>query len=691
MSPATPFLRINGRTGLEPRRIGWPTAAALRVVAVSNGPLELAALPDGVLGLASPSGDLGGLALPPWLAVDADGRTLLLDRRGRLLRLGLADRAFRRVPGLGGDGVRVIACTHRSLAIADRDAGRVLVYDAQSFGLRAVLDARAVGEPFRPASLYADGNDLLILDTAGRRVLGLHDGREAPRLLLALPAGAPAVDRVLRTRDGRIVVKVADAPRLLVFAADGMGEGEIDQAAALRSTMVPPPVRFDNHGRFRPHGSRGPAFDRDGHVVEVRPDEPAGPPSLACTGAWVSRALDGRRDDARWHRLTVRLASFPPGTSLRVRTLTANEDSIDGRDPASLDADAWDLAFTAAAPLQPLRASEGRVQEGWVQSEPGRHLWLRVELAGAGRTTPSVLRMDVAYDGPAAGDLLPAVFKEDRAAWRFLQRFLGVTEDELGLIETRIEERGHIVDPRLASPEQLELMAERLGLVLEENWDEAAKRRLLEAARGLLTRRGTPAAVQAQLAAVLAALSGREVASLMGFPRLLEGYAERRWIRLGTNSAGLDQAAPIWCRAMSGRVRLGEPVREGEAQVAGPGDESTDDVRAHAHRFRVFVPATFLPNQAAIDAFQRAVGREKPAHTKHELHRVRPGFVVGRQATLGLDTILGDLRPLRLGGGDAAAPAGARLGIDATLVAGEPGPGVVLRPGLRIDRNGLRI
>lgn len=690
-APARPFLRLDGRTGLTPGPRGWPTGAAHQLTAPPSAALELAALADGPLGLASPNDDLGGLALPPWLAVDAESGVLLLDRRGRLIRLDPGADRFRPLPGLREAAWSTVAATAQSIALAAPDLGRLEVRDARNLSLRAVLDTRMMGARFRPVALAGLGDVLWILDAEAKRVLALRNGQERPREAFRLPDDAPAVNRILPTVDGRVALKIADQPKLRIFSADGTSLGEADQTAELRRVVAEPPFRLDGRGRFRPHGAAGPAFDRDGRTVDIRPDEPAGPQAFARDGFWISTALNGGADDARWHRFSIRLERFPPGSWLLVRTLTANGTAIDGRDPSIIEAEGWDLALRATAALQPANPDEGLEQDGWVPSPPGRYLWLRVELAGTGYATPAVGRIDVRHDGSMPADLLPPVFREDPEAARFLDRFLDLPAAELEHVEARLADRERIVDPRLATPEDLSRLARNLGVVLEESWDEADRRRLLTGVRRELTRRGTPAALEAQLAAVLAAVSGRDLVRLAGFPRLLEGFRERRVWRVGRGAPRLGEAVPIWCERDGPGARLGTPIVEGEARLAGPGDDATSDLRAFAHRVRIFVPAAFLRDQDALDAFERAIRREKPAHVAHKLHRVRAGVIVGRQSTLGLDTILGDRKPLRLGDGAPGPGSGARLGVDAKLGAGRQGRGIRLTEGLRLTKSGPRI
>jgi hypothetical protein len=61
----------------------------------------------------------------------------------------------------------------------------------------------------------------------------------------------------------------------------------------------------------------------------------------------------------------------------------------------------------------------------------------------------------------------------------------------------------------------------------------------------------------------------------------------------------------------------------------------------HAHRFRVVLPAAWVPTVDAEQAIRRVIESEKPAHTSYELNLIQPGLRVGVQSTVGVDTILG--------------------------------------------------
>ena len=68
----------------------------------------------------------------------------------------------------------------------------------------------------------------------------------------------------------------------------------------------------------------------------------------------------------------------------------------------------------------------------------------------------------------------------------------------------------------------------------------------------------------------------------------------------------------------------------------------------YAHRFRVFVPSSWVRTAKDEEMIHRALREEKPAHASYDLCLVEPRFRVGLQSTVGIDTILGAWPQARL-------------------------------------------
>jgi phage tail-like protein len=83
---------------------------------------------------------------------------------------------------------------------------------------------------------------------------------------------------------------------------------------------------------------------------------------------------------------------------------------------------------------------------------------------------------------------LPALYERDDLMTRFLMLF----ESFWRPIEHRIEHMHLYFDPQMAPAEVLPWLASWLGLVLDEHWSEAQRRRLIASAASLYRKRGTP-------------------------------------------------------------------------------------------------------------------------------------------------------------------------------------------------------
>ena len=221
---------------------------------------------------------------------------------------------------------------------------------------------------------------------------------------------------------------------------------------------------------------------------------------------------------------------------------------------------------------------------------------------------------------------------------------------------------------------------------MEGSWNSEQKRRLLAAAPEYYERRGTLEGLRFILRIYLANITGiRELADegigqapgVSAFPVLVEGYRRREFLMLQDEEhSRLNRNHPLWSPAVVGRLQLDVFAREGKVRLVSTGDPERDFFHEHAHRFQVFLPSTWLRSKADEALLQRALDREKPAHTKYELCLVEPRFRVGIQSTVGVDTIIGDYPVAVLAGstGETDVPVNRpprqRLGYD-TVLGGE--------------------
>jgi phage tail-like protein len=332
------------------------------------------------------------------------------------------------------------------------------------------------------------------------------------------------------------------------------------------------------------------------------------------------------------------------------------------------------------------------VHEFLIQSREGQYLWLKLQLAGDGYTTPAVGSMWVHYPRESYLQYLPAVYAADDESRWFLERFLSIFQTEWDDLERRIEEIARYFDPQaVPGGDFLTYLARWLALPLEGAWDWKQKRHLLEAAPQIYPRRGMIDGLRDYLRIYLQNITGLAPEDRTDYPQIVEGFRERQRLMLSVEDlATLGRGAPLWSPSAVGRLQLDVFAREGEVRLVSIGDPERDLFHEYAHRFRIFVPAAWVRTAEDERMVRRALDAEKPAHTRYDLCLVEPRFRVGLQSTIGLDTVIGAYPVARLAcphetDAPPSRPPRHCLGYD-TILAGRPadGPSLQLAPGTRV-------
>jgi phage tail-like protein len=710
-------------------RLGWRTGSSAQISV--GAVLQLAAAPDGPLGLAWRDGSLGGLTLPRGMALDAAGTLYLLAPR-RLWTISAFNRAtgqFAPLPGMGGAGTaprrfrrpQGIAIGERRLYIADMGNRRVQVFDLPTLTLLYLWTL-----PRRPIDAVAQGNVAYVLDSR-RRIYRHTAGTDDLRLVIDGSAMPGRWRRLALDQAGRIyVLDHADTARLLMFHPGDHSEPQHDaaeiiaDAGAVRERFAPPAIRlrFDQRHPERsffrlpmsltrpcpvPEAAPPPAgrqhaealFDRAGRRVHVDPAEVIEPRLYATTGEWISRPLDSTIFGCQWHRVELELDQLPAGTSVCIQTFSADDEFTPL--PAA-NAPLWQQGYRAVGAVQPPPGDPaGQTvpqppNDFLVQSRQGQYLRLRITLHSDGFATPRLRGLRLHFPRESYLAYLPAVYAADETNRWFLERYLSLFQTDWDALERVIAAGSAYADPdAVPAGPALDALAQRFGLPIEREWRAEERRVLLQQLRAFYRERGTVAGLRAYLRAYLQKLSGLPPAEQGAFPLIAEGWRERPRPDLpatgGTAGAGLLQ---LWGAAAVGRLQLGATARVGAARLVDHGDPQRDLFRAYAHRFRVYVPAAWIADAAAERMLQRAIAAEKPAHVAHELRLVEARLRVGVQSTVGVDTILGAYPQARLSCADAEAQRApgraprSRLGYDTVLAdARGAAPEVVLT----VERN----
>lgn len=360
-------------------------------------------------------------------------------------------------------------------------------------------------------------------------------------------------------------------------------------------------------------------------------------------GRVVTYRLDSGTHGTRWGRLFLD-ACIPPRTDVRLGFLTSDDEEPPGTPLPWLPADRGsgtihrpDLTppLPSAVLLDAARAPGGRPllrrptgREGpWAQipagdryetyetpvvAEPGRYLWIVLELSsGTEALTPRVRALRVERPGHQLLRQLPRAWSRDEGDADFLQRFLAPAEGMLHELDDRAARRELLVDPSTVPQEALHWLASFAGLALDRRWPEPARRTLVASAYRLFRRRGTLASLTEMLGIYL----GRE-------PVIVE-----RWRLRGVPGGVLGGTPGSRAVPVLGRLRVG-----------GTGPEE-DGYRTAAHRFTVLVHRALSAEQLAV--VRTILDLDKPAHTLYDICELGRGMRVGRQAHLGLTSVVG--------------------------------------------------
>ena len=768
--PHDPYsLLLGGHIGPEPE-IGWRVRRLENAeFAAGSRALVLSPAPGAERSVAEPSGSFGGLRPPINVAIGPHGEVLLLDPvSGRLLRFDPCCCEFKALPCTTRalhepddpcalpprhrlrrvaldhlhDALGLAACGN-TLYIADGGHQRIVRWDLQSLVPRGELrlpaaERAALVLPWSPGSLAIDGQGRLYAADAANRRIDRFDARGAwqrrfdtPRLVWHIAIDCcDCLHAMLMEASGLWPLPAAGGaavwqwqspgpipPTVLRWENDTAAPAEVDLRSDRLDDFACPPLAIDSDGRLHLHckDERGcaaadpceprkdaaPLFDARGQCV--RPEGQVLAPRYRRRGRYLSQALDSEIDDCTWHRVELR-GCMPAGCSVTLRTLTAdillNEAELD-----VLDDSAWSVPVVATT------MAEGR-WDALIRSEPGRHAWLSLELAGDGFETPQVDAALVEYPRISLRRYLPAVFGMERTSADFTDRFTAIFDASLRSIEGRLDRQAMLFDPLSAPAEGLDghadflgWLASWIGLALSRDWPESRRRQYLKSAARWYPKRGTQAGLRGQLLLLLGldpASEGcadeRPAPRVNCLPRhpaarcvplplnckpaparlpaeppqlVLEHFKLRRWLFAGRARLGDDSV--LWGERIVNRSQLGTApteapaacapadagaaaagtrggARAGHSQLIGTPDPLRDPLLVHANRVSIFVPACVRTRPADERALRQLLATEVPAHVQADLQLVEPRFRVGIQAMVGLDSVI------------ARTPQGVKLG-----------------------------
>ncbi|WP_454698343.1 phage tail protein [Arthrobacter humicola] len=682
------------------QRAGWRLDRSISSgVQTTHGPLTLRPEPSAPQVLTDSTGSFGGLTVPSGVAAGSGGEILVLDQSGhRVLRLDPASQSFIPLgcltsdPSLLGGATGIAVTSYGDVVLADPVHRRVLLISGDGRGVRAVLgpfsapagsvpmvtspdwaipDGGAFPEPQWPIGDLAPWSPIAVAAGGGRIVVV-----DAVRSLLVLftefgrwcatvdgsGAGLPALaNPIAVTVDQRGRIYVLEAGKATVRQLDpcGVAITDVDSPEPYRDNFRPVMVAVDANGRlcvsdragclglgppeelWACHSGleavAGLAFDHQGNPVlvnasqrcVVRLSDGNGYPR---TGEALFEPLDSGWTGRVWHRVEV-TGCIPPGTSIRIDTLTG-EAEFDADTVQAMPPDRWVAGPQFRGDGSPCS------QDLLIRSAGGRYLWLRAVLTGDGTSTPVLEAVRVEAPRDTSTRFLPAIYTADPAAGDFTQRFVALFDTLNASINRHLDVLPAFFDPwAVPDGEQglggksdygdfLSWLAEWVGAVSDAGLPARTRRALIARAAQLYAKRGTLDGV----AETVGLVSGSTV-------RVLEQHRLRHWAFNGRTRLGVDR---LFGPSIVARLQLDVFSRIGDFAIVDTGDPALDPFSVHAHRFTVFLlPHADTSPEDAERWAKIAIEFAKPAHTAADLVLVQARMCVGRQSTIGFDTVIG--------------------------------------------------
>jgi phage tail-like protein len=378
------------------------------------------------------------------------------------------------------------------------------------------------------------------------------------------------------------------------------------------------------------------------------------------TGQVTTFRLDSGDFFTTWGRIFLD-ACIPAGTDLRIHCVALDEPPDDGALPRTPPANLGSIVITRpdlSPPMIPLslvpdtvddrvyRRDTGpetpwvrfpagdlfRTYEAPILSGPGRYLWVTVELRGNTRSTPRLRAIRAEHPAHDYLRRLPKTYSRDEQKADFLIRYLAMVEGELGDWEARSVLRRALIEATSAPDEILPWLAGFLGLVLDERWSVAVRRKLIAEATLLFRFRGTVAGLLRFLEITLDPSSVTQpfLSQTGNGVVIIENYRLR-----GIGGALLGEQGPSG--SVLGTFRIGGALGDPTANLAAAATDDAFD--SHAHRFIVLIQQSLSQEQS--DMIQHLLDVHRPAHTLVQVCTVGAGMRVGRGLLIGLTSIIG--------------------------------------------------
>ncbi len=320
--------------------------------------------------------------------------------------------------------------------------------------------------------------------------------------------------------------------------------------------------------------------------------------------------FDGRDPGCVWHRILFD-ACIPRGATVSFRTRAADDrETLPETDWSAPEPTPY-LRHTGSeihlhAPYGPEPSDRSGTWELLIQAAKGRFIEVELTLAGDGIVTPAIRALRVYYPLFSDADrFLPAVYREDPHSASFLERYLANVEGLFTVTEQTVAFAQTLLDSRTAPPEALPWLAGWLGAALDEGWEDARKRLLIDHAELLFRWRGTPQGIRAAIRLATEACPDASILDVLRNGGACAGSAK--------DGAQVRIVERFQYRALPGVV-IGDPTDSVSIPVAQTAETLPDlgSPVVLSQRYRAYLERRYremaAPGETALDSLNAAWG-----------------------------------------------------------------------------------
>lgn len=267
--------------------------------------------------------------------------------------------------------------------------------------------------------------------------------------------------------------------------------------------------------------------------------------------------------------------------------------------------------------------------EAPVIEQPGRYLWLVVQLNGSSQFTPKLRSVRIEYRAHDLLRRLPKLYSRDAVAADFLRRYLAIMEGSQRDLDQQAARRHLLIDPESTPAELLPWLAGFVGLVLDRRWSEPVRRRVIDEAIWLFRHRGTIKGLKRFLDLYLE-MADQEDGGVI----IIEHYQVR-----GLGGAFVGESDAQAANSVLGAgFRIGGRIGS-EEEISINKTSLLDAFKTHAHRFSVVLPINLDAERLAV--VETILEQHRPAHTIYEICSVDTGMRIGSGLHIGLTSLVG--------------------------------------------------